>query len=109
MPKPKSISYQENLKAALQDPLEATHYLNACLEDGDPGVFLTGLRDVANSMGGMAKLSRGTKLNRESLYRMLSESGNPSLASLTSVLRVFGLRFVIQPSPPAKQRKPKVA
>jgi DNA-binding phage protein len=40
---------------------------------------------------------------------MLSESGNPSLASLTSVLRVFGLRFVIQPSPPAKQRKPKVA
>jgi len=109
MPNPNSIPYQETLKAALRDPLEAAHYLNACLEDGDPRVFLTALRDVADSMGGMAKLSREAKLNRESLYRMLSESGNPSLASLTSVLQVFGLRLVIQASPQAKPRKRKVA
>lgn len=33
-----------------------------------------------------------SKLNRESLYRMLSRSGNPSLASLHAVLGAHDLR-----------------
>ena len=38
-----------------------------------------------------------THLNRESLYRMLSKSGNPSLDSLAAVLNGCGLRLAIQP------------
>jgi probable addiction module antidote protein len=74
-------SYRGNLLKSLQDPGEAIQYLNACLEDGDPHVFLMALRDVAAARGGIRVLSREAHLNRESLYRMLSKSGNPSLES----------------------------
>src|SRR5579872_1472125 len=57
----------------------AAQYLNACLEDNDPRVFLLALREVAEARGGIRSLWRNAHLNRESLYRMLSKSGNPSL------------------------------
>jgi len=56
--------------------------MNACLEDGDPDVFLLALRDVARAQGGVAKLAKTTKLNRQHLYRMLAENGNPEFRRL---------------------------
>ena len=44
--------YEAVLDEDLQDPIEAVGYLNACLEDGDPEVFLLALRDVARDRGG---------------------------------------------------------
>jgi probable addiction module antidote protein len=86
---------------------EAAHYLNACLGDEDPSVFLLALRDVADAHGGVRALSEETRLNRESLYRMLSKAGNPSLDSLSSVLNAIGLRLAIQPA--LKRSKRRVA
>jgi probable addiction module antidote protein len=107
MPKPKisTTSYRENLLHALKDPSEAAHYLNACLEDADIRVFLLALRDVADARGGVAILARETRLNRESLYRMLSKSGNPSVDSLAAVLRACGLRLTVQSSSSPRRRK----
>ncbi len=107
MPKPtiKAESYRESLLKSLSDPDEAAHYLNACLEDGDDRVFLLALRDVADAHGGIRTLSRYTHLNRESLYRMLSKSGNPSLDSLTAVLNACGLRLAIQPTAPRRRKR----
>jgi probable addiction module antidote protein len=92
----KTESYRENLLESLRDPDEAAHYLSACLEDEDARVFLLALRDVAEARGGIRTLSRETRLNRESLYRMLSKAGNPSLDSLAAVLRAFGMRLAVQ-------------
>jgi probable addiction module antidote protein len=92
----KTESYRETLLESLQDPEHAAQYLNACLEDEDARVFLLALRDVAEARGGMRALSRDAHLNRESLYRMLSKSGNPSLGSLASVLNACGLRLAVQ-------------
>jgi probable addiction module antidote protein len=89
-------SYRESLLVSLRNPEDAVHYLNACLEDEDPRVFLMALRDVADARGGIRALSNSTHLNRESLYRMLSKSGNPSLESLASVLEACGLRLMVQ-------------
>ena len=89
-------SYRESLLESLKDPGEAAQYLNACLEDDDPRVFLLALRDVAEAHGGIRALSREARLNRESLYRMLSKSGNPSLDSLSAVLHACGLRLAVQ-------------
>ena len=61
----------------LQSPEEAAEYLNAAIEDGHPAVLLKALRNVADSTGGMSHLSRETGLTRESLYKALSEEGNP--------------------------------
>jgi probable addiction module antidote protein len=66
------------------------------LDDGDRKVFLLALRDVATACGGMTKLARQAKLNRENLYRMLSESGNPGLAGLGGLLDAMGLRLAIE-------------
>lgn len=84
-------NYHEYLIENLRDPAEREAYLNTALEGGDPKTLLKALRNVAEAMGGMRKLAARTKLSRESLYRMLSERGNPELRSLGRVLRSFGL------------------
>jgi len=89
----------------LQDPGAAAQYLNACLEDGDPRVFLMALRDVAAARGGIRVLSREARLNRESLYRMLSKSGNPSLDSLSAVLHACGLRLAVESEEPRRKTR----
>lgn len=70
-------------------------YLEALLEDGDPRVLRHGLRNVATAMGGMAALARRTGLSRETLYRTLSERGNPTLDTLSRVLSAFNLRLAV--------------
>ncbi len=97
--------YQESLLESLKNPDEAAHYLNACLEDDDARVFLLALRDVAEAHGGITALSRTAHLNRESLYRMLSKSGNPSLDSLAAVLSACGLRLAVQSTRPGRRKR----
>ena len=91
----KSRAYDETLKETLSDPEEAAAYLNAALEESDPAVFLLALKDVANVHGGIGKIARSANLNRESLYRMLSENGNPTVTSLNALLHTLGLRLAI--------------
>src|ERR1017187_10017205 len=100
-------SYHDSLLQSLKDPDEAAQYLNACLDD-DGRVFLPALRDVAEARGGVRALSRDAHLNRESLYRMLSKSGNPSLDSLSAVLSACGLRLAVQ-STALRRRKRRIA
>jgi probable addiction module antidote protein len=87
-------SYQESLLTALQDPAEAAAYLNAALEEGDRALFLRALRNVAEAKG-FSHLATEAHLNRESLYRMLSEQGNPQLSSLTALLDALNLRLAV--------------
>ena len=100
--------YRDGLLKALKKPGDAAHYLNACLEDEDPRVFLLALRDVADAHGGIGALAESSQLNRESLYRALSRSGNPSLSSLAAVLNSLGLRLAVQ-STAQERRKRRVA
>jgi probable addiction module antidote protein len=101
----KTEPYRESLLESLRNPEEAAQYLNACLEDEDARVFLLALRDVADARGGIRALSREAHLNRESLYRMLSKSGNPSLDSLAAVLNACGLRLSVQSVAPGPGRR----
>ena len=71
-------------------------------------MFLLALRDVADARGGLRALSRDARLNRKSLYRMLSKSGNPSLDSLAAVLSACGLRLAVQSATP-RRRKQRLA
>ncbi len=92
----RSRPYKEGLLERLKDPQEAAAYLDAALEDGDTEVFLLALRDVAEArLGGIATLAQQTGLNRETLYRTLSEKGNPELASLDKLLHAVGLRLAV--------------
>jgi probable addiction module antidote protein len=92
---PKSVAYDEFLAESLKDAALAEAYLKAALEDDDPRVFLQALRNVAQSRG-IANVASRSKLNRESLYRMLSARGNPSLRSLGALLDSLGFRLTVQ-------------
>ena len=91
----KSKAYHAELIEGLRDPGEAEEYLNAALEEEDPELFLVALRNVAEAQGGVAQLAEKTKLNRESLYKMLSERGNPELKSLDALLHALGFRLAV--------------
>lgn len=93
-----AISYHEDLLQRLKDPKYAVGYLNACLEEGDEGVFLLALRDVAQVHGGISHLAKKAHLNREHLFRMLSKSGNPRLQSLRQLTEALGIKLVLEPA-----------
>lgn len=95
MAHPPSRSFTEYLHRHLKDPAEAAAYLQAALEEGDRRVFLLALRDVAEARG-IRKVAGRARLNRESLYRMLSRNGNPQLSSLNALLKAMGLRLAIE-------------
>jgi probable addiction module antidote protein len=97
-----AVDYKHGLLDALSDPEEAAEYLNAALEEGSQEVFLMALRDIAEARG-FSNIARKSKLNRENLYRLLSDKGNPQLSSLNSVLRSVGLRLAIEADHTTKQ------
>lgn len=90
-------SYKEHLYERLQNPAQAAGYLNAALEEEDIDVFLLALRDVAD-VRGIARVARAAGLNRENVYRMLSDQGNPTLSSMVALLRVLDIQLQVQPS-----------
>ena len=82
----------------LNTEVERAAYLESLLEDRDARVLTIGLRELAESSGGMAALAKRTGLSRETLYRTLSMSGNPRLDTVTLLLAAFGLRMTIKPA-----------
>jgi len=91
-----SKPYKNQLIESLKNPEEAALYLEESLADGDMNAFKIALRNVAEArLGGITELSKATDLNRETLYRTLSENGNPQLDTLSKVLRAFGLRISV--------------
>ena len=89
-----SVPFNESRKEMLKDPELAAMYLEESLQEGNIEEFKQALKHVAEArLGGMAALSKITRLNRESLYRALSEKGNPRLDTLTKVLSAVGLRI----------------
>jgi probable addiction module antidote protein len=94
-------------KAASSAPFRAADYLRTdkqmaayietMLEDGDPRAVPIALRTVAEAIGGMAALAEKTGLSRETLYRTLSDKGNPRLDTLGAILQAFGLRLAVTP------------
>jgi len=89
--------YQKDLIEALKDPAEAAAYLNAALEEGDKDTFLLALRNIAEANGGMKMVAEKAHLNRESLYRTLSNRGNPEIRTLFNLLHGMGLKLSITP------------
>ena len=96
---PRTSDYKTFLFKRLRDPKLAAGYLTASLQEGK-GAFLIAIRDVAEAQGGISSLAKATALNREGLYDMLSENGNPRLSSLSTLLDALGLRveFAAKPS-----------
>lgn len=92
----KTHDYREWLIGQLrEEPNHAIEYLNAAIEEGH-GAFLVALKDVVDARGGVTAAARKAKPHRVSLHRILSGKGNPSLASVESILEALDLQFGVR-------------
>ena len=76
----------------LRDEQDVAAYLDAALEDGDPALIRQALQVSARARG-MTQIARDTGIARESLYKALSENGNPEFATVLKVVHALGLRL----------------
>jgi probable addiction module antidote protein len=78
--------------AYLDTPETIAVFLTEAFETGD-AAFISHAIGVVGRAKGMSALSRETGLSRESLYKALSPTGNPELATIMKVLKALGLRL----------------
>lgn len=67
-------------------------YLEESFRDGDETIFLDALGAVARSAG-MTQIAQKAGMSRESLYKALSQNGNPSFHTVRKVLDALGVEF----------------
>ena len=77
-----------------QEDIDA--YLQIAFESGDARQITKALGNVAKAMG-MMDIARKTGLTREHLYTSLSENGNPTLQTLTTIMNTLGYHLSIVP------------
>ena len=90
--KTKTVPY--DVAEQLRTPDEMVAYLDAWLSDApdDAAGIARALGDIARARG-MTQVARDAGLSRESLYKALSENGNPSFATVLKVARALGVRL----------------
>ncbi len=78
----------------LRTPKEMAAYLEAWLVDSpnDTAGIARALGDIARAVG-MSRVAKQSGLSRESLYKALSDEGNPSLDTILRVARAVGVQF----------------
>ncbi|WP_210186473.1 addiction module antidote protein [Phyllobacterium sp. CL33Tsu] len=84
--------YDYNPADALKSDEAIELFLADAFETGDSAYIAKAIGVVARSKG-MATIARETGLSREQLYRSLSESGNPTLATTIAVLKAVGFQL----------------
>lgn len=90
--KTKTVPY--DVAEQLRTPDEMAAYLDAWLAEApdDAAGIARALGDIARAKG-MSQVARDTGLSRESLYKALSETGNPSFSTILKVAKALGLRL----------------
>ena len=90
--KTKTVRY--DVAEQLRTVEEMAAYLDAWLTEApdDAAGIARALGDIARAKG-MAQVARDAGLSRESLYKALSENGNPSFATVLKVARALGVRL----------------
>lgn len=93
--KTKTVAY--GVAEQLRTPEEMAAYLDAWFEEApdDAAGIARALGDIARARG-MTQVARDAGLSRESLYKALSEDGNPSFATILKVARALGVRLHAQ-------------
>lgn len=81
----------------LVDDEDMIAYLQAVAEENDPRLLQAALGDVAKARG-MSALAREAGVGRESLYKSLSENGNPSFQTISKVVAALGARLTVVPA-----------
>jgi probable addiction module antidote protein len=76
----------------LGDDEAIAEYMDEAFRTGDAGFIARCLGTVARARG-MTQVARDAGVSRESLYRALSEKGNPEFGTILRVVEALGLRL----------------
>jgi probable addiction module antidote protein len=97
VPKTKMVAY--DIAEQLRTPDEMAAYLDAWFAEApeDLGGIARALGDIARAKG-MSQVAKAAGMSRESLYRALSEEGNPSFATILKVTKALGVRLHAGPA-----------
>lgn len=80
----------------LESKEDIAAYLNAVIEENGPSLLQVALGDIAKARG-MSSIAKQAGVGRESLYKSLSENGNPSFQTIEKVVNALGLRMTFEP------------
>jgi len=84
-----------------EDPQEAHAYLQVALEefekDGNTERLMLALRTVTEAQGGVPELARRINMEKMTLYKALSEEGNPRLSTIYNILKGLGYKLMLAP------------
>jgi probable addiction module antidote protein len=90
---------KDYLKEQLKDDDYVKEYINAALElyfeDHNKELFLVSLKGIIQAKGGVTEFSKHSHINRQHIYRMLSDKGNPSFENIGSLLIALGLKLQV--------------
>lgn len=65
-------------------------YLEACLEEGGPELFLRGLQDALKAKG-IKNIAEETGLSRESLYKTCAPGRKPQFDTIWKITKALGI------------------
>ena len=93
----------KSVKTTVWDPaeyLETDEEIAAYLDDvfstNDSQLIVAAIGDVARARG-MSKIAEDVACGRESLYKSLSQDGNPSFETIVKVLSSLGYELKLSP------------
>ena len=96
MTAPRDISFDDYMVQSMKDPAQAAAYIEAVIDLEDPAALLVALRHVAKAHG-MAEVARRADVGDKTLFKALSATGHPTLATVHKVLAAVGLRLSVEP------------
>ena len=93
--------YQTDLLKRLANSEYAAQYLKAAfdetLADGNKSAFLLALKNVVAATEEIQTVANEANISLQHLSQILSEEGNPTLETLTSVLNAVGITIDFKP------------
>jgi probable addiction module antidote protein len=78
----------------LATPQSQAELIADALESGDAAYIAAALGVIARARG-MAEVAREAGVTRASLYKALSENGDPQLTTLLGVMKALGLKLTV--------------
>lgn len=93
--KKKKVNFKEDFLKELEDSESAEIYINDAMKSGETPAILTAIKDVVKVQG-VAKLAKLTGIQREHLYTILSEEGNPTLANFNAIVDALGYKLQVK-------------
>lgn len=79
----------------IQNEEDARDFLVIMIEENGIQGLVQGLNLLAKHKG-MTQVAKDADLSRQSLYRSLSEDGNPKLETIDKVVRALGFKLTVE-------------